>query len=508
MAGLVPEFVAAIDQGTTSTRFMVFDHSGREVARHQLEHAQVLPRSGWIEHDPVEIWDRTQDVVSAVLASGRLQVADLAALGIANQRETTVVWNRRTGRPYANAIVWQDMRTDAIAAALDRDGRGDVIRERAGLPPATYFSGGKIQWLLDNVDGLRADAEAGEAIFGTTDSWLMWNLTGGANGGRHVTDVTNASRTMLMDLETLDWDDELLSFFDIPRHMLPVIMPSATADGFGQTLSVGPFGAELPITGVLGDQQAAMVGQVCLSSGEAKNTYGTGNFLLLNTGANLVRSANGLLTTVCYQFGGTEPVYALEGSIAVTGSAVQWLRDQLKIIRSADEVEALASEADDAGGAYFVPAFSGLFAPYWRSDARGVIVGLSRFHTGAHLARATLEAICYQSRDVVEAMEKDSSVDLDVLKVDGGITANALCMQLQADILGVEVSRPLVAETTALGAAYAAGLAVGFWTDTDELRRNWQEGRRWKPRLTGEQREAGYAGWQKAVQRTLDWVTI
>jgi len=508
LAGLVPEFVAAIDQGTTSTRFMVFDHSGREVARHQLEHAQVLPRSGWIEHDPVEIWDRTQGVVSAVLASGRLRVADLAALGITNQRETTVVWNRRTGRPYANAIVWQDMRTDAIAAALDRDGRGDVIRERAGLPPATYFSGGKIQWLLDNVDGLRADAEAGEAIFGTTDSWLIWNLTGGANGGRHVTDVTNASRTMLMDLETLDWDDELLSFFDIPRHMLPVIMPSATADGFGQALSVGPFGAELPITGVLGDQQAAMVGQVCLSSGEAKNTYGTGNFLLLNTGANLVRSANGLLTTVCYQFGGTEPVYALEGSIAVTGSAVQWLRDQLKIIRSADEVEVLASEVDDAGGAYFVPAFSGLFAPYWRSDARGVIVGLSRFHTGAHLARATLEAICYQSRDVVEAMEKDSSVDLDVLKVDGGITANALCMQLQADILGVEVSRPLVAETTALGAAYAAGLAVGFWTDTDELRRNWQEGRRWKPRLTGEQREAGYAGWQKAVQRTLDWVTI
>jgi len=508
LAGLVPEFVAAIDQGTTSTRFMVFDHSGREVARHQLEHAQVLPRSGWIEHDPVEIWDRTQEVVAAVLASGQLGVADLAALGITNQRETTVVWNRRTGRPYANAIVWQDMRTDAIAAALDRNGRGDVIRQRAGLPPATYFSGGKIQWLLDNVDGLRADAETGEAIFGTTDSWLIWNLTGGANGGRHVTDVTNASRTMLMDLETLDWDDELLSFFDIPRHMLPVIMPSATADGFGQALSVGPFGAELPITGVLGDQQAAMVGQVCLSSGEAKNTYGTGNFLLLNTGANLVRSANGLLTTVCYQFGGTEPVYALEGSIAVTGSAVQWLRDQLKIIRSADEVEVLASEVDDAGGAYFVPAFSGLFAPYWRSDARGVIVGLSRFHTGAHLARATLEAICYQSRDVVEAMEKDSSVDLDVLKVDGGITANALCMQLQADILGVEVSRPLVAETTALGAAYAAGLAVGFWTDTDELRRNWQEGRRWKPRLTGEQREAGYAGWQKAVQRTLDWVTI
>jgi glycerol kinase len=487
---------------------MIFDHSGREVARHQLEHAQVMPRAGWIEHDPVEIWQRTQDVVATVLASGRLSVADLAALGITNQRETTLVWSRRTGRPYANAIVWQDMRTDGIAAALDRDGRGDVIRQRAGLPPATYFSGGKIQWLLDNVDGLRADAEAGEAVFGTTDSWLIWNLTGGVNHGLHVTDVTNASRTMLMDLETLDWDDELLSFFGIPRPMLPTIMPSATADGFGQTLSVKPFGAELRITGVLGDQQAAMVGQVCLSSGQAKNTYGTGNFLLLNTGDKLVRSANGLLTTVCYQFGDAEPVYALEGSIAVTGSAVQWLRDQLKIIRSAAEIEALASEVDDAGGAYFVPAFSGLFAPYWRSDARGVIVGLSRFHTGAHLARATLEAICYQSRDVVEAMEKDSGVELDVLKVDGGITANSLCMQLQADILGVEVSRPLVAETTALGAAYAAGLAVGFWTDTEELRRNWQEDRRWTPRLTGEQREAGYAAWQQAVQRTLNWVAV
>src|SRR5215217_4395001 len=501
------EFVAAIDQGTTSTRCMIFDHDGAEVGRHQLEHEQILPKAGWVEHNPVEITERTASVIQSALNKTNLSATDLAALGITNQRETSLVWNRRTGRPYYNAIVWQDTRTDRIASALDRDGRGDVIRRKAGLPPATYFSAGKVQWILENVDGLRGDAEKGDALFGTPDTWVLWNLTGGPRGGVHVTDVTNASRTMLMNLETLDWDDELLSFFDIPRQMLPVIMPSATADGFGQALSVGPFGAELPITGVLGDQQAAMVGQVCLSSGEAKNTYGTVNFLLLNTGANLVRSANGLLTTVCYQFGGTEPVYALEGSIAVTGSAVQWLRDQLKIIRSADEVEVLASEVDDAGGAYFVPAFSGLFAPYWRSDARGVIVGLSRFHTGAHLARATLEAICYQSRDVVEAMEKDSSVDLDVLKVDGGITANALCMQLQADILGVEVSRPLVAETTALGAAYAAGLAVGFWTDTDELRRNWQEGRRWKPRLTGEQREAGYAGWQKAVQRTLDWVT-
>jgi glycerol kinase len=456
----------------------------------------------------MEIWQRTQEAVTAALGSGVISAGDLAALGITNQRETAVVWNRRTGRPYANAIVWQDTRTDAIAANLDRDGRGDVIRQRAGLPPATYFSAGKIQWLLENVEGLRADAEVGDAIFGTADSWVVWNLTGGVQGGLHVTDVTNASRTMLMDLETLNWDDELMSFFGIPRQMLPKIMPSATADGFGRTLTEGPFAAKLPITGVLGDQHAAMVGQVCLASGEAKNTYGTGNFLLLNTGEKLVRSANGLLTTVCYQFAGRDPVYALEGSIAVTGSAVQWLRDQLKIISSAEEIEGLAAEVDDTGGAYFVPAFSGLFAPYWRADARGAIIGLSRFHTGAHLARATLEAICYQTRDVVEAMERDSGVHLDVLKVDGGVTANALCMQLQADILGVEVSKPVVAETTALGAGYAAGLAIGFWTDADELRQHWQEDRRWASRLSDEQRQAGYAGWQKAVQRTLDWVAV
>jgi glycerol kinase len=485
---------------------MIFDHSGSEVARHQLEHRQIMPRAGWVEHDPVEIWKRTQDVVSAVLSSGLLQVSDLAGLGITNQRETAVIWNRRTGHPYANAIVWQDTRTAPLVTALDRDGRGDVIRERAGLPPATYFSAGKIQWLLENVDGLRADAERGKAIFGTTESWLLWNLTGGTDGGKHVTDVTNASRTMLMDLETLDWDDELLSFFGIPRQMLPAIVPSVTRDGFGETRSESPLGAELPITGVLGDQQAAMVGQVCLAQGEAKNTYGTGNFLLLNTGDTLVRSANGLLTTVCYQFAGSAPVYALEGSIAVTGSAVQWLRDQLKIISGADEIEALASQVDDTGGAYFVPAFSGLFAPYWRADARGAIVGLSRYHTGAHLARATLEAICYQTRDVVDAMEKDSQVHLSVLKVDGGVTANSLCMQLQADILGVEVSKPVVAETTALGAAYAAGLALGFWTDIAELRQNWQEDHRWTPQWTAADRDTGYAGWQRAVQRTLDWV--
>jgi glycerol kinase len=504
----VSDFIGAIDQGTTSTRFMVFDHSGAEVARHQLEHAQILPRPGWVEHDPAEIWERTAIVVGAALHQAGLRTADLAALGLTNQRETTLVWNRRTGRPYGHAIVWQDTRTDRIAAALDRDGRGDVIRHKAGLPPATYFSGAKLQWLLENVDGLRADAERGEAIFGTVDTWLLWNLTGGVGGGVHVTDVTNASRTMLMDLQTLDWDDELLGFFTVPRPMLPRIVPSSAPEPYGLTSQTGPFGAHLPITGALGDQQAATVGQDCYAPGEAKNTYGTGNFMLLNTGTELVRSNSGLLTTVCYKFGDQDAVYALEGSIAVTGSAVQWLRDQLGIIRGAEESETLARSVEDNGGVYFVPAFSGLFAPYWRSDARGAIVGLSRYNTSAHLARATLEAICYQSKDVVDAMAKDSGVDLDVLKVDGGITANELCMQIQADVLGVSVSKPVVAETTALGAAYAAGLAVGFWNNTDELREIWNEVKRWSPNWSDEQRRAGYAGWQKAVQRTLDWVEV
>jgi glycerol kinase len=507
------QFVAAIDQGTTSTRCMIFDHDGAEVGRHQLEHEQILPQAGWVEHNPVEIWERTASVIQSALNRTNLSASDLCALGITNQRETALVWNRRTGRPYYNAIVWQDTRTDRIATALDRDGRGDVIRRKAGLPPATYFSAGKVQWILDNVDGVREAAEKGDAIFGTADSWVVWNLTGGPRGGVHVTDVTNASRTMLMDLETLDWDDELLSFFGIPRQMLPEIKPSSCPDCHGVTREDGPLGGEVPISGILGDQQAAMVGQVCLSAGEAKNTYGTGNFLLLNTGEKIVRSENGLLTTVCYQFasrdgGPTKPVYALEGSIAVTGSAVQWLRDQLGIISGASQSEALARQVDDNGGVYFVPAFSGLFAPYWRSDARGAIVGLSRFNTNAHVARATLEAICYQSRDVVDAMEADSGVHLEVLKVDGGITANDLCMQIQADVLGVDVVRPVVAETTALGAGYAAGLAVGFWDGADDLRRNWQEDKRWTPQWSDDQRAEGYAGWQKAVQRTLDWVDV
>ncbi len=502
------DFVGAVDQGTTSTRFMIFDHSGNEVGRHQLEHRQILPRAGWVEHNPVEIWERTSAVIRTALNEKGLQATDLAALGITNQRETTVVWDRRTGRPYYNAIVWQDTRTDRIASALDRDGRGEVIRGRAGLPPATYFSGGKIQWILENVDGVREAAEAGDAVFGNTDTWLLWNLTGGTDGGVHVTDVTNASRTMLMNLETLDWDDELLSFFGIPRQMLPQIRPSSDPATYGVTLKSGPLGGDVPLTGDLGDQQAATVGQVCFSPGEAKNTYGTGNFMLLNTGTEIVHSQSGLLTTVAYRFGDDAPVYALEGSIAVTGSAVQWLRDQLGIISGAAETETLARQVEDNGGVYFVPAFSGLFAPYWRSDARGAIVGLSRFNTNAHLARATLEAICYQSKDVADAMAKDSGVELDVLKVDGGVTANELCMQLQADILGVPVSKPVVAETTALGAAYAAGLAVGFWRTTDELRQNWNEDKRWQPEWSDEQRAKGYAGWRKAVQRTLEWVDV
>jgi glycerol kinase len=504
----MPDYVGAVDQGTTSTRFMIFDHGGNEVARHQVEHEQILPRSGWVEHNATEIWENTAEVIKKGLENADLTFEDLAALGITNQRETAVVWNKNTGEPYYNAIVWQDTRTDKIASKLERDGHADTIKHKAGIPPATYFSGGKIQWILENVDGVREAADKGDAVFGNTDSWLIWHLTGGKDGGVHVTDPTNASRTMLMDLETLEWDDELLALFDIPRSMLPKIMPSSCPEGYGKTLADGPVGGEVLLTGILGDQQAATVGQVCFAPGEAKNTYGTGNFMLLNTGTEIVRSKSGLLTTVGYKFGDEDTVYCLEGSIAVTGSAVQWLRDQLGIISSAEESETLAKEVEDNGDMYFVPAFSGLFAPYWRSDARGAIVGLSRFNTKAHLARATLESICWQSRDVSEAMEKDSGVKLEVLKVDGGVTANELCMQIQADVLGVSVSRPVVAETTALGAAYAAGLAVGFWKDTDELRENWNEAKRWEPAWDDEQRETGYAKWQKAVSKTLEWVDV
>lgn len=497
-------YIGALDQGTTSTRFMIFDHGGNEVARHQLEHQQILPRPGWVEHDALEIAARTDEVIARAMRNANVAAADLAAIGVTNQRETTIVWNPKTGRPWHNAIVWQDTRTDRIVNAIEPS-RATMIRQRTGLPPATYFSATKLQWILENVAGVRDAAARGEAIFGNVDTWVIWHLTGGVAGGLHVTDVTNASRTLLMDLHTLDWDDELLSLFTIPRAMLPAIRSSSDRQGFGTTRRNGPLQGEVPIAGDLGDQQAATVGQVCFRQGEAKNTYGTGNFMLLNTGTHAVPSKAGLLTTACYRFAGQPAVYALEGSIAVTGSAVQWLRDQLGIIGSASEIEALASTVPDAGGMYFVPAFSGLFAPYWRSDARGAIVGLSRFHTKAHLARATLEAICYQTRAVLDAMVEDSGVRLELLKVDGGATANDALMQLQADILGVPVVRPVVAETTALGAAYAAGLAVGFWSDLDDLRVNWRMDKRWEPRWSADQRDAGYAGWQKALQRTLDW---
>jgi len=498
-------YVGAVDQGTTSTRFMVFDAAGREVAKRQLEHRQILPRAGWVEHDPIEIAARVDETIAGALRAAGLTGSDLAAIGITNQRETTVVWDPRTGRPWHNAIVWQDTRTDQALAALE-PARG-MLCARTGLPPATYFSSTKLQWILDNVEGARAAAERGDALFGTVDSWIIWNLTGGTSGGLHVTDATNASRTQLMDLRTLDWDEELLALFRIPRRMLPRICTSSDPSAFGTTRAAGPVGAEVPITGNLGDQHAAIVGQACFAPGDAKNTYGTGNFMLLNTGSRIVPSSSGLLTTLAYRFS-DETAYALEGSVAVTGSAVQWLRDQLEVIRSADEIEALASSVPDSAGLYFVPAFSGLFAPYWRADARGVIAGLSRFHTKAHLARATLEAICFQTRAVLDAMTRDSGVRLQVLKVDGGATVNALLMQLQADILGVPVVRPVVAETTALGAAYAAGLAVGFWTDLETLRRQWKADRQWEPRWSKDQREEAMRGWQKAVTRSLNWTDV
>jgi glycerol kinase len=498
------DLVAAIDQGTTSTRCILFDRAGTSVSSHQIEHDQIMPRAGWVEHDPLQIWQRTETVVQQSMAAGGVTASDIAAVGITNQRETTVVWNRRTGEPYHNAVVWQDTRTAQLVGDLDRAGTGDLIRQRAGIPPATYFAGGKLAWLLQNVEGLRAAAEAGDALFGTIDTWLLWNLTGGTDGGRHLTDVTNASRTMLMNLAELRWDDELLELFDIPRSMLPEIVPSSHAEKFGTTRTA--FGGEVVIGGVLGDQHAAMVGQVCLDEGDDKNTYGTGNFLLMNTGTEIVHSTHGLLSTVCYQFGDEPARYALEGSIAVTGSAIQWLRDQLGIVSSAAEAGRLAASVPDTGGLYFVPAFSGLFAPYWRPDARGAIVGMTRFHTAAHLARATLESICYSSYDLVKAMEADAGVTMTSLKVDGGVTASGLAMQLQADILGIDVIRPVVPETTALGAGYAAGLAVGVWETPEDFRVNWHEDRRWISSIDAEARDAGTRAWHKAIERTLDWV--
>ena len=500
------QFVAAIDQGTTSTRCMIVNRDGRVAAVAQKEQEQIFPRAGWGEHNAKEIWDNTREVTGGVLAKADLNPSDIAAVGITNQRETALVWDKTTGEPVYNAIVWQDTRTDAICKQLgDLGGGADRYKDKVGLPLATYFSGPKVRWILDNVDGAREKAEAGDLVFGNMDTWVIWNATGGPEGGLHITEPTNASRTMLMDLDTLSWDKGIADEMGIPMSMLPEIRSSSQV--YGEVRERGVLHG-VPLAGDLGDQQAATFGQACLAVGEAKNTYGTGNFMLINTGTQKVPSKNGLLTTVCYKIGDEATVYALEGSIAVSGSLVQWIRDNLGLIGSAPEIETLAKTVEDNGGAYFVPAFSGLFAPYWRSDARGAIVGLSRFHTGAHLARATLEAICYQSCDVVAAMELDSGVHLEVLKVDGGVTANDLCMQIQADTLGVEVSRPQVAETTALGAAYAAGLAVGFWSSPDELRENWHEDRRWIPSITEEQRAAGHAGWQKAISRTLDWVDV
>ncbi|AUS79355.1 glycerol kinase [Actinoalloteichus sp. AHMU CJ021] len=496
-------YVAAIDQGTTSTRCMVFDHSGAVVAVDQREHEQIFPRAGWVEHDPEEIWRNTRQVCAGALANGDLVASDIAAVGITNQRETTVVWDRRTGRPVYNAIVWQDTRTDRIIEELGRLGGGqERYRERTGLPLATYFSGPKIRWILDNVEGARARAEAGDLLFGNMDTWVLWHLTGGPDGGLHVTDPTNASRTLMMDLESLSWNEEIAGELGVPLSMLPEIRSSS--EEYGRISQRGALNG-LPIAGILGDQQAATFGQACLSPGEAKNTYGTGNFVLLNTGTDKVMSQNGLLTTVCYKLGERDTVYALEGSIAVTGSLVQWLRDNLGLIGSAPEVERLASTVPDSGGAYFVPAFSGLFAPYWRSDARGAIVGLTRFVNKGHLARAVLEATAFQTREVIDAMNADSGVALKSLKVDGGMVVNELLMQFQADILGVPVIRPKVNETTALGAAYAAGLAVGFWDSEDDIRRNWIQDTQWDPSLAEQTREARYREWKKAVTRTFDW---
>jgi len=491
------KYVAAIDQGTTSTRFIVFNHAGDVVAVEQKEHQQIYPKPGWVEHDPLEIWSRTRDVMAGALSKDGIDPKEIAAIGVTNQRETTVVWDKETGQPVYNAIVWQDTRTDETCTELAKVGGQDRLRAKTGLPLATYFSGPKIKWILDNVSGARERAEKGELLFGNIDTWVIWNLT-----GAHVTDVTNASRTLLMNLETLDWDDEILKLLSIPRVMLPKIKSSS--ESYGKIKS-GNFSG-IPVAGDLGDQQAALFGQTCYSTGEAKNTYGTGCFMLMNTGEKPVPSKAGLLTTLGYKIGNQKAVYALEGSIAVTGALVQWLRDNLGLIAKSSDVEALAKTVEDNGGIYFVPAFSGLFAPYWRSDARGVIVGMTRYVNKGHIARAALEATAFQTREVLDAMEKDSGVTLKSLKVDGGMVFNELLMQFQSDILNVPVVRPKVAETTALGAAYAAGLAVGFWKDFDELRANWGRDREWKPQMDAAKRETLYVGWKKAVTRTFDWV--
>jgi glycerol kinase len=498
----VKKYVGAIDQGTTSTRFMVFDGAGRIVCVAQKEHRQIFPKPGWVEHDPAEIWRRTEEVIREAMEKRRLKPADLAAIGITNQRETTLVWDWKSGKPITNAIVWQDTRVGEDVAEFAKSGGQDRFRAQTGLPLSTYFSGLKLRWILKNVKGAKERAAAGELLFGNIDTFLVWHLTGGPHGGVHVTDVTNASRTQLMDLGKLDWDQELLEAFEIPRAMLPTIKSSSEIYGEAKSRVV----AGVPVAGILGDQQAALVGQTCFRPGEVKNTYGTGCFLLMNTGEKRVASSFGLLTTVAYKFGDQAARYALEGSIAITGALVQWLRDNLGIIKKSSDVETLAKSVEDNGGIYFVPAFSGLFAPYWKENARGVITGLTRYANKGHLARAVLEATAFQSREVVEAMEKDSQIALESLRVDGGMVGNDLLMQFQADILDRDVVRPVIEETTALGAAYAAGLGVGYFKGLDELRKNWAVDKTWKPKLDAKKREALYGSWKKAVTRSFDWV--
>ncbi|WP_104054068.1 MULTISPECIES: glycerol kinase GlpK [unclassified Arthrobacter] len=496
-------YIIAIDQGTTSSRAIVFDHDGNIVSTGQKEHEQIFPRAGWVEHDPEEIWTNVREVVGTALSKANLTRHDIAAVGITNQRETAVVWDKTTGKPVYNAIVWQDTRTQPTVNELAQDGGLDRYKGRVGLPLATYFSGTKIKWILDNVEGARERAEAGDLLFGNTDSWIVWNLTGGTDGGVHITDVTNASRTLFMNLDSLTWNEDILKDFGVPLSMMPEIKSSSEVYG---TVHTSQLLRETPVAGILGDQQAATFGQAAFGQGAAKNTYGTGCFLIFNTGEEIVRSENGLITTVAYQIGDSKPVYALEGSIAVTGSLVQWLRDNLGMIQSAPEIERLANEVTDNGGVYIVPAFSGLFAPHWRSDARGAIVGLTRFVNKNHIARAALEATAFQTREVLDAVNADSGVPLTELRVDGGMVANEALMQFQADILGVDVVRPKIVETTALGAAYAAGLAVGYWNDTDELETKWAEDKRWTPQMEDSERQRQMRLWSKAVTRTFDWV--
>jgi glycerol kinase len=498
----VKSYLGAIDQGTTSTRFIVFDRTGKIVSVAQKEHEQIFPQPGWVEHNPAEIWQRTQEVISEALAKGGLGAQDLAAIGITNQRETTVVWEKATGKPVMNAIVWQDTRVSPDVAQFSAQGGQDRFRTKTGLPLSTYFSGLKLRWILKNVPRAAERAKGGELLFGNIDTFLLWNLTGGPNGGAHATDVTNASRTQLLSLKTLDWDEELLSTFEVPRAVLPKVKSSSEV--YGEVAQGAAKG--VPIAGILGDQQAALVGQTCFRPGEVKNTYGTGCFLLMNTGEQAVPSQFGLLTTIGYKFGNAATRYALEGSVAITGALVQWLRDNLGLISKSPEVEALARSVADNGGVYFVPAFSGLYAPYWKESARGVIAGLTRYANKGHIARAVLEATAYQTREVVEAMEKDAKISLTSLRVDGGMVANEMLMQFQSDILNREVVRPMVAETTALGASYAAGLAVGFYKSTDELQANWKADKTWKPALGEQQRERLYREWKKAVTRSFDWV--